>query len=101
MVFGPEFGADSGKKAIIFRAQYGLKISGAAFCNHLEDCMCHMEYKSCMADPKLWLEPEVRPSNVFEYYSYILCSLDDILCIHHDSIANLNKLDKYFKLKLG
>ena len=42
MVLGPEFGDDSGKKAIIIRALYGLNISGAALHNHLADCMCHM-----------------------------------------------------------
>ena len=34
-IIGPEFGADAGKKAIIVRALYGLKSSGAAFRNHL------------------------------------------------------------------
>ena len=41
-VLGPEFGADSGKKAIIVRALYGLNSYGAAFRNHFEDCMRHM-----------------------------------------------------------
>ena len=54
-----------------------------------------------MADIDLWLKHEVRPSNGFKYYSYILCYVDDILCIHHDSMAVLNKLEKYFKLKPG
>ena len=41
-VLGPEFLAEAGKKSIIFRDLYGLKISGAALRNHLEDCMRHM-----------------------------------------------------------
>ena len=52
-VLGPEFGADAGKKAIAVCAIYGLKSYGAALRNHLEDCMRHMGYKSCMADPDL------------------------------------------------
>ena len=54
-----------------------------------------------MADPDLWLKPELRLSNGSEYYSYILCYVDDILCIRHDSMAVLNKLEKYFKLNPG
>ena len=36
---GPEFGADAGKNALIVRALYGLKSSGAAFRKHLGECM--------------------------------------------------------------
>jgi hypothetical protein len=34
-VLGPEYGDDAGKRALIVRALYGLKSSGAAFRNHL------------------------------------------------------------------
>ena len=64
-VLGPEFGSDTVKKAIIFRALYGLKISGAEFRNNLADCVCYMGQKSCTADPDLWLKAEVRPSDGF------------------------------------
>ena len=99
-VLGPDFGSDSGKKAVMICALYGLKSSGAAFRNNLEDCMRHMGYKSCTDNPDLWLKPEIRPINGFDYYSYILCYVDKILFIHHDSMDVLNKMDKYFKLKL-
>eukprot|EP00804_Cyclotella_cryptica_P031314 CCRYP_011111-RB/>CCRYP_011111-RB protein AED:0.34 eAED:0.34 QI:0/0/0/1/0.5/0.33/3/0/356 len=36
---GKEFGDDCGKKAIVVRALYGLKSSGAAFRGHLAGCM--------------------------------------------------------------
>jgi hypothetical protein len=35
------------------------------------------------------------------YYSYILCYVDDILCIHHDPLPVLAKLDKYFQIQPG
>ena len=60
-----------------------------------------MGYKFCTADPDLLLKPEVRQRDVFEYYSYILCYVDEIFFIHHDSMYVLNKLDKHFKLKPG
>jgi hypothetical protein len=33
------------------------------------------------------------------YYLYILCYVDNILCIHHDMMAVLGKVDKYLPLK--
>jgi hypothetical protein len=38
-VLGPEFGDDAGKRALNMRALYGLKSAGAAFRNHLAECM--------------------------------------------------------------
>ena len=52
---GPEFGSDAGKPTIVVRSLYGLKSAGAAFCNHLADCMRHLGWQSCMADQDLWL----------------------------------------------
>ena len=34
-----------------------------------------------------------------EYYSYIICYVDDVLVVHHDAMTTLMKIDKYFKLK--
>ena len=132
-VLGPEWGADAGKKAILVRAAYGLRSSGAAFRNHLASCMRHLGYSNSKADPDLWMRKEVKPEfagtvkdagddNADEgssrskkrkrrdrdkddshkyYYSYILCYVDDILCIHHDPEPVLQRLDKYFKFKPG
>jgi hypothetical protein len=52
-VLGPEFGIDAGKSAIIVRALYGLKSTGAEFCAHLASFMSQMGYTSCKADPDL------------------------------------------------
>ena len=56
-VLGKEFGTDQGKKAIIVRALYGLKFSGAAFHAHLADCMRSMGYTPCRGDNDLWMKP--------------------------------------------
>ena len=58
---GKEFGTDQGKKAIIVRALYGLKPSGAAFHVHLADCMRSMGYTSCRGDNDLRMKPETDP----------------------------------------
>ena len=102
-VLGPEFGADAGKKAIVVRALYGLKSAGAAFRAHLAACMRHIGFTSCLADPDLWYKEQSRPglddSPAERYYSYVLCYVDDIMCIHHDAMSVLKEVDKYFKLK--
>ena len=102
-VLGPEFGQDAGKKAIIVRALYGLKSAGAAFRAHLASFMRAMGYKSCKADPDLWLKEETRPTDNLRYYSYILCYVDDILVINHDPMSHamsiLNRINEYLPLK--
>eukprot|EP00804_Cyclotella_cryptica_P003089 CCRYP_006074-RA/>CCRYP_006074-RA protein AED:0.29 eAED:0.04 QI:0/0/0/0.75/0.33/0.5/4/0/1079 len=99
-ILGPEFG-DQGKKAVIVRALYGLKSAGASFRHHLADCMKHLDYTPCLADPDLWMKPEVRPDDGVAYYAYILCYVDDILSIAHNAEDVLRRLDKYFMLKPG
>jgi hypothetical protein len=98
-VLGPEFGPDAGKNAIIVRALYGLKSAGAAFCAHLASFMRQMGYTSCKADPDLWYKAETQPEDNYHYYAYILCYVDDILVIHHDSMSVLNQINEYLPLK--
>ena len=95
---GPEFGADQGKKAYIVRALYGLASAGASFRNHLASCMEHLGYKSCRADPDLWIKPQTDKHGN-QYYAYMLLYIDDALSCHHDAEAELKKLDKYFMMK--
>ena len=64
---GTKFGENKGKTAIIVRALYGLASSGASFRNHLADCMHHLGYKSCLADPDLWYKPELREEDNCKY----------------------------------
>ena len=98
---GPEFGNDKGKRAYIVRALYGLAASGASFSRHIADCMSHLGYSPCKADPDLWMREAIRPDDKFRYYEYVLLYVDDALAIGHDPIEQLNQLDKYFMMKKG
>jgi hypothetical protein len=100
-VLGTEFGNDAEKRALIVRALYGLTSAGAAFRNHLADCMTHLGWHPCRADRDLWMEAETRPDDGVLYWAYILIYVDDILCVHHDPGSPLTKLDEYFKMKEG
>ena len=96
---GPEFGNENkGKRAIVIRALYGMKSSGRDFRNHLRDCMDHMGYKSCLADPDLWMR-QTKLDNGTEYYEYILLYVDDCLVISEHPDQALKKLGKYFPMK--
>ena len=97
-VLGKEFGTDQGNKAIIVRALYGLKSSGAAFPAHLVDSMRSMGYTPCRGDNGLWMKPDIDLVRD-EYYSYILCYVDDVLVVHPNAMTTLMKIDKYCKLK--
>ena len=83
-ILGKKFGADEGKRALIVRSLYGLRSSGAAFRNHLADCMKHLGFKPCLADSDLWMKPKVRPDDGVEYYARVLLYVDDALVVHHD-----------------
>ena len=100
IVCGPEFGLENlGNVALIHRALYGGKAAGRYFRNHLRNCMQHLEFKSCPADPDVWMRP-AKHSNGSEYWEYILLYTDDALCVGEYPEQTLrNELGKYFALK--
>ena len=100
-VLGPEFGDNFGKSAIIVRASYWLKSAVASFKAHLAQYMQELGYQSCDADPNLCMKAQYRPEDKLEYYLYIVCYVDNILCIHHDSDDILNKPNGCVSLKPG
>ena len=50
------------------------------------------------ADPYVWYWSVVK-HNVFEYYEYILCYVDDILCISHDPVIALGHIQAVLRFK--
>jgi hypothetical protein len=58
IICGPEFGIENiGKQALIHRALYVGKAEGQDFRNHLRECMRHINFKACLADPDVWMRP--------------------------------------------
>ena len=74
------------KTTVIMSSLYVIPSAGAAFSGHLASCMVSMGYVLCKADPDLWMRPEICPEDKVQYYTLMLCYVDDILCIHQ--IAN-------------
>ena len=98
-ICGPEFGAEiEGSKAYIVRALYGCKSSGRDFRQHLRECMEMLGYRSCLADPDLWIREDVS-DNGNQYYEYMLLYVDDCLCVSEHPREALEEINKYFPMK--
>ncbi len=61
--------------------------------------MRQMGYTSCKADRDLWLQAVTRPEDNVHYYAYILCCVDDIMCLHHNPMSVMNEISRYLPLK--
>jgi hypothetical protein len=97
IITGPEFGAlEQGKIAIIIRALYGLKSSGAMWHAHFANTLRDLGFISSLADPDVWIRPSTIPEEQQDYYKYILVNVDDLLVISHRGTELLELLtDKY------
>lgn len=98
MKAGMEFGDECGKWMLIVRALYGLRGAGASFRSFLASKLDEMGFSPCVADPDVWMRAATKP-NGDEYYEYMLCYVDDILCVSHKAEATLKELGQSFKFK--
>ena len=46
--------------------------------------MTALGYKPCLAVPEVWLKAHITDG--IEYYSYIVCYVDDIMVVHADAV---------------
>ena len=95
---GPEFGADAGKRALIVRALYSLKSSGAAFRRHLWECMRGLGYSPCLADPDLWHKAATKQDDT-QCYFYILYYVDGIMVMHESAMPILQSINDFNQIE--
>ena len=95
---GPEFGSENGSIMIVRKALYGLNGSGAEFRAHLAEKLHDIGFIPTQADPDVWRRPAVKPDGL-EYYEYILCYVDDLLAISHDTQSVLKSVQDTYKFK--
>ena len=61
--------------------------------------MTHLDFKSCLADPDVWMRPATK-SDGSEYYEFVLLYTDNVLCISENSEKTIREeIRKYFDLK--
>jgi len=94
-IAGPEFKEYQGRVVLVVRALYGLKSSGAAFRSHLSEALTELGYKSSLGDADVYLK------DMGTHYDYVVCYVDDILCISRDPSFFMQSLQAIFKLKDG
>ena len=94
------FGAAAvGKKAVIVRALYGMKSSGAAWRDMISSYLKReMNFEMCLADNDIWYKESTK-ENGEKYYSYICIYVDDILICSGKPKRYMDKLGEIFHLK--
>lgn len=98
-IAGPEFGVtEEGSVMIIRRALYGLKSSGASWRALFASTLTDMGFKSSLADPDVWLRPQVKP-DAFQYYEMVLVYVDDILVLSHETKPVMDSISALYLLK--
>ena len=81
---GPDFGSEAGKNMLMKKALYGLNSSGAAFRAFLVDTLDALGYRPSYSETDLCLRLAVKIES-FEYYEYIFCYVDGVLCLSPNS----------------
>ena len=57
--------------------------------------MRHLGWSSSIADPDVWLKPEIQPVDGHKYHAYCLVYVDDIIIVHHDGMRSLSEIDHF------
>jgi hypothetical protein len=95
---GKEFGSRVGQTVIIVRALYGLKSAGAAWRAHLAGSLASIGYKSCLADPDVWLREGVKHDGT-TYNEYLVVYVDDILSISERPDDTMKAISELYRLE--
>jgi hypothetical protein len=95
---GPEFGDNQGKIYIVARALYGLKSAGASFRSFTAKCLDGMGFKSCPADPDVWMRVAIK-SDGESYYEYVMTYVDDLIAVGCNPRGIMNEIQETFKFK--
>lgn len=94
-----EFGEDAGKYALIVCALYGGKHAGRDYWLYLQKCMTDLGFKSCYADPEVWMRESTNKHGK-EVYKYVLLYTDDCLVISKDGMHIIqNEIGKIFNFE--
>ena len=94
-LFGPEH---EGKYAVIVRALYGLKSSGASWRNHFATEIRSMGFKDTKADGDVYRKKSLRDGKV-PYYEYMVVYVDDVIYISEAPEQWIDALAKQYRLR--
>ena len=77
---------------------YGLKSSGARFRDSFVSVLQDMHCRRCPIDPDVNMRQAMKPTGE-KYWEYVLCYVDDILVISHQTKIVMAGIAKQFTLK--
>ena len=100
VICGKEFGLKhEGNIALIRRTRYGGKLASRDFWTRLRSCMIFLGFKSCQADPYIWMR-ETTKTDETDYWEYVILYVDDGLVVsdHYENMLR-EEIGKYFKIK--
>ena len=95
---GPEFGDLEGHLLIIYKALYGLKTSGKAFGQLLQECLRDLGFVPSLAEGSIFM----RKCPTADCYEYVATYVDDLAIIMKDPQSLIDQLTAApynFKLK--
>ena len=100
-ICGIEFGHNNiGRIAVISRALYGLKSSGAAWRTTLASTLNESGFKLTLVDPDVWMRPTTKEDGT-EYYEYIFVYVDETLAISEKPSIIIKGIGDVYRLKKG
>ena len=85
---GPYFGSLERKNFILQKALYGLNYAGSSFQFIISRNFYEMGFTLCVADPDVWMRPDVKPEGT-EYYEYTMTYIDGIIAVSMDAVGIL------------
>ena len=94
-LFGPEH---EGKYAVISRALYGLKSSGASWRHHFATEIRNMGFRDTKADGDVYCKRSFKSDGV-PYYEYIVVYVDDVICILQSMEQWIHLLAEQYRLR--
>ena len=83
---------------MVVQALYGLKFSGVAFWSFFAETLNSLNYRPYYSDPDVRMRPAVKPDG-YQYCEYVVCYVNDILCISHKPEETMKGIQSYFNLK--
>ena len=97
---GPEFGDLEGHLLIIYKALYGLKTSGKAFGQLLQECLLKLGFAPSLVEASIYMRK--CPTDGADHYEYIVMYVDNLAIIMKDPQSLIDQLTAapyHFKLK--
>ena len=84
----PEFGDLEGHLLIIYKAFYGLKLSGKAFGQLLQECLLELRFVPSFAEASIYMKKCPKA----DHYKYIATYVDNLAIIMKDPQSLINQL---------